>query len=339
MNTLKARSLRLVGALALGAASLIASCGGGGGSGASSVPDLAITSGNALEVSSAVIQAIGLSLDLGEASGGPVTLQSTTAPAAAGFLLRRALTLPPRLRMQALSVQPLAAVGPVELPCDYLGTMTISGNVANPDILMVGDRITSVFDGCDDNLGFVLDGKLALVVRSLEGDPLTDVFLLGLDLTLTSLRVTEDNQVYSADGAFTLTLDSIDFPVMVLRLAGSLLALSEGGEIYTLTGFDHRLKIDGGVVPQAILAEVVGTFVSDVLAGKVDYVTTVPVRATGDNDPESGEFLITGDLNSTARVIIIDSNSVRLDIDENGDGVVDDFVDTTWQELNGQPTP
>jgi hypothetical protein len=338
MNTLKARSLRLVGALALGAASLLASCGGGGGSG-TSVPYLAITSGNALEVSSAVIQGIGLSLDLGEASGGPVTLQSTTAPAAAGFLLRRALMLPPRLRMQALSVQPLAAVGPVELPCDYLGTMTISGNVANPDALSVGDRITAVFNGCDDNLGNVLDGRLALVVRRLEGDPLTDVYLLGLDLTLTSLRVTEDNQVYSADGAFTLTLDSIDFPMTVLRLAGSRLALSEGVETYTLTGFDHRLEIDLGVVPEAIVAEVDGTFVSDALAGRVDYVTTVPVRATGDNDPETGEFLITGDLNSTVRVNIIDSNSVRLDIDENGDGVIEDFVDTSWAELSGNVPP
>ncbi|MDH4022049.1 MAG: hypothetical protein OEW88_02730 [Gammaproteobacteria bacterium] len=340
MNTSMTRSLRLVGALVLsaaGVASLVAS--GGGGSGGSSVPYLAITSGNAFEVSSAVLKAIGLSLDLGEASGGPVTLQSDTSPAAAGFLLRRALRLPPRLRMQALSAQPMAAVGPVELPCDYLGTMTISGNVANPDALAVGDRITAVFDGCDDNLGYVLDGRLALVVRSLQGDPLTDVFLLGLDLTLTSLRVTEDNQVYSADGAFTLTLDNLDFPLTVLQLAGSRLTLTEGVEIYTLTGFDHRLEIDLGIIPEAIVAEVDGRFVSDVLGGKVDYVTTVPVRATGDNDPELGEFLITGDLNSTVRVNIVDSNSIRLDVDETGDGVVDAFVDTSWAELTGNVPP
>jgi len=340
MNTLLTRSKGLVGALAVGVvgvASLIAS-GGGGGSG-SSVPYLAITSGNAVEVSSAVIQAIGLSLDLGEASGGPVTLQSTTTPAARGYLLRRALSLPLNLRMQALSAQPMATVGPIELPCDYLGTFTVSGNIANPDTLSVGDRITLVFAGCDDNLGAVLDGKLALVVRRLQGDPQTDVFLLGLDLTLTSLRVTETNQVYSADGAFTLTLDNINFPVMVLGLSGSRLTLSEGGETYTLTGFDHSLEIDAGVFPEAILAELAGTFVSDALAGRVDYLTTVPVRATGDNDPETGQLLLTGDLHSTVRLNIIDSTSVRLDIDENGDGVTDAFVDTTWAELNGQLPP
>jgi hypothetical protein len=340
MNRSMIRSTRLASALAIGVvgvATLIAS-GGGGGSG-SSVPYLALNAGNALQVSSALIQAVGLSLDLGEASGGPVTLQSTTAPATAGYLLRRVLNLPPALRMQALSAQPMAAVGPIELPCDYLGTVTISGNVANPDALSVGDRVTAVFAGCDDNLGYVLDGRLALVVRQLQGDPLTDVFLLGLDLTLTSLNVTEDNQVYSADGAFRLTLDNRDFPVTVLGLAGSRLALSEGGDTYTLTGFDHSLEIDLGVIPETLVAEVVGTFSSDALAGRVDYLTAVPFRASGDNDPEIGQVLIKGDLESTVRVNVLDSANVRLDIDENGDDITDAFVDTTWAELNGLPSP
>jgi len=339
MNTSMTWSMRLAGAVAVGVvgvASLIASGGGGSGS---SAPYLALNSGNALEVSSGVVQAIGLSLDLGEASGGPVTLQSTTSPAISGYLLRRALSLPQAVRMQALSAQPMAAVGPIELPCDYLGTFTVTGNVANPDTLSVGDRVTLVFAGCDDNLGYVLDGRLALVVRQLQGDPQTDVFLFGLDLTLTSLHVTETNQVYSADGEFRLTLDNLDFPVTVLGLVGSRLALSEGGDTYTLTSFDHSIEIDLGVVPQAIVAEVVGTFASDALAGRVDYLTAVPFRATGDNDPDTGQLLIKGDLKSTVRVNVLDSTNVRLDIDENGDNITDAFVDTTWQELNGQPPP
>jgi hypothetical protein len=103
-----------------------------------------------------------------------------------------------------------------------------------------------------------------------------------------------------------------------------------------LTNFDHFLEADFGQMPDTKLAEVLGRLASQVLGGTVDYETPISIQATGDNDPYTGEILVTGANNSTLRIVIVDSANITLEIDENGDGVVDAFIDTSWAALNGQ---
>jgi hypothetical protein len=64
----------------------------------------------------------------------------------------------------------------------------------------------------------------------------------------------------------------------------------------------------------------------------VTYST--PVVFTGfDNDyPDTGELLVEGD-SSSARLIAMDNVNVRIEIDADGDGTIDDTIDTTWAEL------
>ena len=74
IKTLK-HGLLLIGIVAVGIVSIIGSGGGGGssfGRGASSVPALPITSDNAFDVASAVVQAVLLGFDTGEVGGGPL---------------------------------------------------------------------------------------------------------------------------------------------------------------------------------------------------------------------------------------------------------------------------
>ena len=42
-----------------------------------------------------------------------------------------------------------------------------------------------------------------------------------------------------------------------------------------------------------------------------------------------------GGNNSSARLTAIDNVNVRIDIDTNGDGAIDDTINTTWVELDG----
>ena len=102
----------------------------------------------------------------------------------------------------------------------------------------------------------------------------------------------------------------------------------------TLTDFDHAFQVDA--LTQALVANVLGRLDSSILGGSVDYETIVAIEAIGDNDAHVGEILVTGADNSSVRIVIIDSTHVQLEIDENGDGTVDTFVDTTWAELNGR---
>ncbi|MDH4107694.1 MAG: hypothetical protein OEW35_05225 [Gammaproteobacteria bacterium] len=94
-----------------------------------------------------------------------------------------------------------------------------------------------------------------------------------------------------------------------------------------------------GVIPDTKLADALGRLQSTALGGSVDYVSTVSIQAIGDFNPHTGEILITGAGGSSVKIVVVDSLNVRLEIDTNGDGTIDQFVDTSWSELTGETTP
>jgi len=315
---------------AFGIVTTIATGGGGGGGDTiapppgTTGPTLAITVANGEDVCAATVTGIMMLFDVSEISD-PLVLSADDA-------------MPALLKVgsgEAGSEVPFSGI--VE-PCAAGGTITLSGDVADPNTLTVGDTITAVFDNCDENDGYVIDGELELIVAAINGDPLTDVFLITLDMQLTNLVVSDASGGATADGDMTLTLDTLDFPVIATALSGDELQLSEAGLSVTFQNYDHTLEIDTGLVPQTVLAEVFGRIGGNALGGTVDYETVTPIQATGDNPPCVGEILITGADDSQVRIVIVNEKLVRLEIDEDGDGVVDEFIDTTWSALEGDTT-
>lgn len=340
MNT---RSLRpgvhIGGVLMIGIMGLVGcSGGGGGGSGGArqALPALLITADNGFDVSSAVVQAVLLGFDAAEAGSGPIEPEPAAAPAmapgmAGGPAAFAAAVSGARAGMLALEV----AVGPVQEPCDAGGTVTISGNLANPPELSVGDKLTLQFANCDDNEGSVINGGLEIVIQAISGDVLTDFYLLTVDAEFTNVTVTDGMDAVGISGSATLTLDTLDPSLIVNSLSGSRLEIVAAGEAFTLSAFNQSLTVDTSSLPNTKTAEAAGTLATDQLGGSVDYETLVPIRATGDLDPEAGEILVTGADSSSVLIVIEDIDTVRLDVDEDGDGVVDDVQFTTWSALLG----
>ncbi|UCG73357.1 MAG: hypothetical protein JSV45_02980 [Chromatiales bacterium] len=340
-NRRSVRALLAIGVLTSGIASLVGSGGGGGGSsfsgGGTNLPLLAITSNNAFDVASAVVQAVLLGFDTADVGSGPIAPEPPMAPAtlsgtADGPVAYALEVTGSRAGMLALEV----AVGPVTEACDGGGTTTISGDLANPGTITAGDTLTVQFDNCDDNDGTVINGRLDLTVLTIAGDPLSDVFRLSANTMFTNLTVVDGGVSAQAQGDVTVTLDSLNFPVTVDTLEGSFFEIASQGEVFTLTNFTQSLTVDGGVIPDTKSAEAMGRLGSQLLGGSVDYETTAPIGATGDADPDSGEILVTGADNSMMQIVIVDSTSVRLVIDADGDGMVDDQQFTTWAALTGQ---
>jgi hypothetical protein len=333
MNTVNNRGFRYLAMAALVAVGIVTTIatGGGGGSGdggfePDTSPTLNITADNGLDVATAVIVAVGLSYNLGDITGGNVAsggldIQSgAEVSKLAGNFFK---TLLPGVQ-QALE------------NCANGGTVDVTITQANVNTITIGDRIVAVFVDCDDGLGYVISGRIDIRIAAIQGDILTDVFLLGMDVLMTDVIVTEGTSLMTTDGDFTLTLDSLDFPVVRTSLSGDSLRLGSDGEEVTLTAFDHALQLDLGVSPEALVANVFGRLQSSILGGSVDYETATAIEAIGDEDPHVGVMLITGADNSSIRVVIIDSSQVQLEVDENGDRTVDEFIDTTWDELNGR---
>jgi hypothetical protein len=63
-------------------------------------------------------------------------------------------------------------------------------------------------------------------------------------------------------------------------------------------------------------------------------VTDTVFQGDGLSDyPSSGQATITGANNSRVTLIAMSSDTVRLEIDEDGNGTAETFVDTTWDAL------
>ncbi len=320
------RAMAIAALLAVGIATTISSGGGGGGSAGPVTPPsglLAITGDNAQAVSSALIVAVSSSFDVSEITGGQITGQSPTG----GTGLQKLI------RSSDLTAKVNAAVSTIAENCLSAGTFTITATLADPNTLTVGDQINVVFDNCDDGLGYVLDGQWDITVAAIQGDIMTDVFLLGLDITMTDVSITEGTETVVVNASLTLTLDSLDFPVFVETNEGSELSLAMGSEVLSFTNFEHVFQVDLGVFPEAVVVTVAGQFNSSQLGGGINYSTPVPVEAFGDDDPHAGQILITGD-SSSVRIVINSSTSVTLEVDTNGDGVIDEYIETTFGELN-----
>lgn len=317
--------------LAVGITTTIASCGGSSGGFSPPTPPitedptLGITAVNGGDVASAVVTAIGLSFDLGDITGDNVSAQPDD------ILFGAPQTKGAGIFYKSLLSQVQQALE----NCANGGTVDISVTLADPNTLSVGDRIIAVFVDCDDGLGYVISGEVDITVVEIQGDILTELFLLGMDLVLTDIVITDSAGEMAAVGDFTLTLDQRGFPVLGLSMTTGELQMGHEGEVWTMTGCDHDMQVDLGTLPEPLTANASGRFESLLLGGSVDYETTVTLQALGDDDPYAGEILVTGAGNSTVRILIVDSDNVRLEIDENGDGTVDEFVDTTWAELNG----
>jgi hypothetical protein len=119
------------------------------------------------------------------------------------------------------------------------------------------------------------------------------------------------------------------------------LQLSSQADVYSLEHGDQSLTVNAGISVSTTLRVATQEpfemlLESAFLGGAIYYETIVPLRAPDGQHPESGEILISEyDKNGSIRIMIESSDIVRLDIDSDGDGIVDDFQYTTWAALQG----
>ena len=332
--------LRVLLAFALVVIGVVSTVGSGGGGGGDyvSLPDLPvldtplfswvdITAANAQDVSATVVHAADRVFDLATTMGGQIFPSPPTSP--------NLLSSHSKFEL----FETVVATGePITDACAVSGTVTVSGAPANnPVTIAVGDVFDLVFDACNDGKGYSIDGRFSLKVMELMGDPRTDVFRLRYVLLDMSLTVASSADSYTAsDTEFQLIWDSLAFPVIVLRSVSlTALQLSDEADVYSWPfGVSQSLTLNADTLPITTLKEASNSRMkSDLLGDYLYYETIMPLQGVDNQNPGSGEILISG--NGTVRIVIESSRSVRLEIDTDSDGVVDDYQYTTWAALQG----
>jgi hypothetical protein len=309
---------------------LIAACGSGGdqfGGGAQPPSStLTITSANAAMATRAAWDAVIASGEFGNLGGSfGLTAASpdgfakaTQAPKPAGFLV---------------NVMQKVPFGPDVYPCIPSGTVTLSGDVADPLTITTGDTFRAVYELCDEGFGEVVDGTIDLSVREFTGDILlTGLYMLSMDALVTNLQVVTGTDTITNNGDATVSLDTMQAPFISASVSGTSMTVDSNTSAETLSNFSSRQTVDGNEPEVPFTLSGSGTLDSTQLAGIVHYSTPSMFSGEGLDYPSAGVLLVQGE-NSSARLTAVDNVNVTIEIDSNGDGVVDATIDTTWAAL------
>ena len=174
---------------------------------------------------------------------------------------------------------------------------------------------------------------LVMTVTAFQGDPLSEQFLLAMSVELSAFQVTEGGNVTGATGTISIEIDATMPPITTITVSTSALTTTHNGVTETITDVTITVTEDESVAPTAVSVETSFRLSSPRLGGDVIVSTSISLQSTGDEYPFAGELRIQAANNSAIILIALDSNSVRLQIDVNGDGATDETVDTTWVNL------
>jgi hypothetical protein len=225
-----------------------------------------------------------------------------------------------------------APFGPITNACAVSGTLTVSGDLASPLTLTAGDTIRAEYEACDDGAGEIVDGRVDATIEMFSGDILSGSYDVTMQIGLTDLDVTTGNDHLLGNGDATATLDTTAAPFVSTSVTGDSLASSTNGSSATLSAFSSEQTVDAGLLPAPYTLDAAGTLDSSELSGVVHYSTPVTFEGDGVDFPHAGELLVTG-ANCSARLVAIDNVNVKIEVDSDGDGMVDQTIDTTWAEL------
>lgn len=313
--------------------SLMAACGGGGdgvGGGTNIPPPSAaipITAANGMQVSQVAYEAVVTSGDIADLAGSSgLTADTGTGFSKASIAQKAGGTLPTVLRQ--------VTIGPTTQPCLLTGSLTVTANLSNPLTLSANDTIDAVYVNCSDDAGEVIDGTLHFEVDAFSGDIFSGMYTMTMTMELVDFQVRTGEDVLMARGDGTATLDTLLAPYVEASVSGGVMITDTNSNSQTLTNYSSAQTFNGNLDPAPYTMVASGTLDSSSLTGSVVYSTTLMFEGLGANYPHQGELLMEGE-NSSARLIAEQNGiDVRIEIDSDGDDVVDDTIMTTWAELD-----
>lgn len=320
----------------------LAGCGGGGGdsataSGSSSAGALVITPANADDVSSEVMTASNDTIGVGDAGSSVVTGVVVSNPDDGADVLNIARTQIEWLRQlqpQLFSSQMTGVVTTNTVSCTPSGTADVEWNDADNDgSFSGGDSLSVYFNNCVIE-GATYNGTFNTTINSLTGDPsIVAPWSLGATLSFNQMSFVEGGESGSINGDFTFSINSSNGIQLAVSVTVDSLTATYNGDQTTLSSLNiqYTEQSAGG----SFSLTMSGTLQSDALNGIVSFGTIQAFTGTDivNSWPTSGRLEITGADNASVLLIALGGDYVELQVDEDGDAILEATVSTTWTEL------
>lgn len=285
-----------------------------------------IDADNAPQITQEVVDAIFASGEFGDVLGAGGSGGQVGKP---GSGLAKTGSLEQRGSLGYLSIDPIPGT---TTQCAVDGSVTVTGQVANPGTLTADDQIVLEFADCNDGTGEVLHGLYQLDINSFSGELLTGLLHLNATVTLDDFEVRAGQETASFTGSATLDFDATVPLTTRVSISGDSISVSDDTGAVTLTSFRNDAVHDAGVAPRAYTSTASGTLTSTLFEGTVNYSTPVPFMGFAGEYPFAGELLVMGADGASVRLVVIDNVSVRLEIDPgDGSGIVSEQL--LWDQV------
>jgi hypothetical protein len=202
----------------------------------------------------------------------------------------------------------------------------------NDGQLSAGDSMSFTANNCSEQDGMTMNGSVSINNVSVSGNPETPLLGYSMQFTIqaNNFRVTDGVESVALHGGMTMAQSTDDGVSFTHTISGSSIQVTEGGVSASLGNFMIEASEDSNL---AYTLDLNATVSSSELGGSVTIVTDTVFQGIEPNEPSSGQATIIGANNSSVTLIAMGSDNVRLEIDEDGDGTAETFVDTTWDAL------
>ena len=316
----------------------LAACGGGGGdSGPGSGPQagpLALSGANYVTASQEAISSAFYLQDTGSLlTGAQLTSDRVLINAVMAQLYRMNhwLAHAPKVVTGVTQTQTESCAGG--------GSLTATADDLNGnDDADAGDSVRLVAAGCLID-GVSVDGVLSAVFNSVSGSFGSTVYSANVTVTLENFAAASSAGNATGNGRLDLALSSSGVNSgSVTVTAANISTLSNYGGVRstrTLTDFTVRVVISPSGSGALTSTTVNGTLSSTALESKSITISTLGpfVKSSSARYPGSGQLVVTGAANSKARLTVLSTTTVQIELDADGNGSYETSTTMPWSQL------
>ena len=322
--------------------SLVAACGGGGGGGsaASATPPpvstgaVAITAANAATAAGAVDNSVVFATGAGTQAASAPTAAVVTVTGNQFNITEFSNTVFETIDSLKSQLTPtvIGAIITRSSACSGGGSIDVSlDDIDNNGVLSTGDTLTLLYNSCARS-GTTISGGLSISGFT-SVKPSTAAFTTTGKISFNSFAYSDGATTGTINGTIDFSVSTSDGNIVNSTISNGSLAVAKTGATLTLSGYSINQTNNKSTGAYTLSAS--GTVTSSALGGTVTFTTSTPYQGTGTANPSSGAIKITGAGSSSVTVTALDSTNIRLDVDSNGDGIVEPPpISMTWAMLD-----
>jgi len=214
-------------------------------------------------------------------------------------------------------------------PCPGGGFITVALDDVPPEGPSTGDTITITFEDCEIDLGDgpqKINGEISVKVVTSSSST------LAIDFSIDNVTVTVGGETSTIDGDMRIELTDPSGDVVTVTVSGNKLSVSTNGSTNSLENYRTKETLDRS--SDEFRLTMSGTVRSDgEVDGTVTYETTEDLVGVSPGNPSSGQLRIKGASGSVLLLTVIDDETVRGDLDADGDGEFEASEVVSWDDL------